>query len=109
MKLTDLVNACQLTVLTGDDQLDREIDGCYIGDLLSWAMGKVKENNVWITVMGNINAIAVAVLGDAACIVLVDNAPLDEAAKAKAEQQDVVVLSTSRSAFEVAAQVAEMF
>ena len=33
---------------------DREIDGAYIGDLLSWVMGKASQGNVWITIMSNI-------------------------------------------------------
>ena len=63
---------------------DREISHVYIGDLLSWVMSRAKEDNVWLTVMGNINSIGVAVLADVACIVLTENAPLDDNAKEKA-------------------------
>ena len=34
---------------------EREIDGVYIGDLLSWVMGKAESGNIWITIMSNIN------------------------------------------------------
>ena len=83
MTIQDLVQRCELQVLTGSALLDRTVRGCYIGDLLSWAMGKVRVDNAWLTVMGNVNAVAVAVLADAACIVLVDNATLDPEAEKK--------------------------
>ncbi|MDD5953022.1 MAG: DRTGG domain-containing protein [Oscillospiraceae bacterium] len=108
MNIRQLVEACDLQVLTCPEQTDREITGCYIGDLLSWAMGKVRCGDVWLTVMGNINAIAVSVLADAACIVLVDNAALDQEAAEKAAQQEVVVLRAKQNAYELAIKIAEM-
>ena len=108
MKIKELAEACGLAVCTGEENLEKEITGCYIGDLLSWAMGKVQAGDVWLTVMGNVNAIAVAVLADAACIVMVDNAVLDDAAKAKAAEQGVVVLSAKQSAYTLAKTISEM-
>ena len=68
-----------------EGEMDREITGCYIGDLLSWVMGRAPEDSAWLTVMGNINSIAVATLADVSCIVLVENAALDENAAQKAD------------------------
>ena len=34
---------------------DREITGVYIGDLLSWVMGRAKSGDAWLTIMSNIN------------------------------------------------------
>lgn len=48
---------------------DREISGVYIGDLLSWVMGRAKAGDAWITIMSNINIVAVASLADVACII----------------------------------------
>lgn len=108
MKIKELAQACGLTVCVGGEDLTGEITGCYIGDLLSWAMGKVCAGDVWLTVMGNVNAVAVAVLADAACIVLVDNAVLDDIAKAKAAEQGVIVLQTEQSAFTLSKTISEM-
>ena len=58
--------------------------------------------------MGNVNAIAVASLADAACIVLTDNASLDEEARIKAQQQDILVLGSEKSSYELGAQLAEL-
>ena len=85
MTVHQLKESLELTVLV-EQEIDKEITGCYIGDLLSWAMSRIKTGDVWLTVMGNVNAIAVAVLSDAACIILTDAAALDEEAKEKAQQ-----------------------
>ena len=61
MKIKDLADKLNLKVLTPYDE-DKNVTGCYSGDLLSWVMSRAKEGDVWLTVMGNVNAVAVAVL-----------------------------------------------
>ncbi len=53
-------------------------------------MGRAKAGDAWLTVMGNISALAVASLADTACIILTENAWLDEDAKRKADQGDLL-------------------
>ena len=101
MTVKTLCDELGWTVLTEGD-LSREITGCYCGDLLSWVMSKAQDGDCWLTVMGNINAVAVAVLTDCACIVLTENATLDDEAKARAEQQDVTILTTELNAYQAA-------
>ena len=69
MTVRDLAERLQLKILAGEDATDRDVQGCYTGDLLSWVMGRAQEGDAWLTVMGNINAIAVATLADTACII----------------------------------------
>ena len=99
MTVKTLCDELGWTVLTEGD-LSREITGCYSGDLLSWVMSKAQDGDCWLTVMGNINAVAVAVLTDCACIVLTENAALDDEPKARAEQQDVTILTTALNAYQ---------
>ena len=98
-----------LTVLAGDDALDKVIDGCYCGDLLSWVMSRGKEGNVWITVMGNINSIAVAVLNDFSCIILSENAALNEDAKLRAQAENIPVLQSCKNTYELAKEFSQIF
>ena len=107
MKIKDFADKLNLKVLTDYDS-EREITGCYSGDLLSWVMSRAKEGDVWLTVMGNVNAVAVAVLTDCACIVLTENAPLDEQAKQKAEMQGVCFLQSEKNAYELAVEISEI-
>jgi predicted transcriptional regulator len=102
MTVEQLAKELDLTPAAGVDELDREVTGGYCGDLLSWVMGRAQEGDAWITVMGNLNAIAVAVLADTACIILAEDAALDEDAKQRADQQGVPVLKSSRHSYELA-------
>lgn len=81
---------------------DREIKNVYIGDLLSWVMGKAQEDDAWITIMSNINVVAVASLADTACVILAENVILDEATIKAAEDKGINILSTSQSAYQIA-------
>ena len=90
-----------LQVLVAGD-LSREIGGGYCGDLLSWVMSRAQSDDCWFTVMGNVNAVAVSVLADCACIVLCENAALDEDAKIKAREQSVNVLASEENAYTLA-------
>ena len=107
MTVKQFAEQANLTVAVDGDALSREIKSGYCGDLLSWVMGRAEADCAWMTVMGNVNAIAVAVLTDIACIVLCENAVLDDAAREKAVQQGVAVLTTEQPIFAVAKTLAE--
>ncbi len=107
MKVNELIGELGLTVLTEGD-LEKECEGCYSGDLLSWVMSRAKENDVWLTVMGNVNAVAVAVLTDCACIVLTENAALDDAAKERALQQGITILRSAENAYELSVRISKL-
>lgn len=94
-------------VAAGGDGLKGEATGCYCGDLLSRVMVGAPEGCVWITVMGNVNAVAVAAMTGAACILLAEDAKPDESALEKALQKGIVILQSGRTAFELAAAVHE--
>ena len=104
MTVKEFADKLALKVLVEGD-MEREITGCYIGDLLSWVMGRAPEDCAWLTVMGNINSIAVATLADVSCIVLTENAALDENARAKAEMHDVNILLAQENSYQVAVRL----
>ena len=107
MTVKEIVNKLDLKILTEGD-MDRTVEGGYCGDLLSWVMGRAESGDCWFTVMGNINAVAVSVLADCACIVLTENAVLDEDAKKKAEIQGVTILSTEENTYTMAKKLGEI-
>lgn len=108
MTVQNLIDDFSLEVLCGGaDAAQKEITGGYCGDLLSWVMSKAQEGDCWLTVMGNVNSIGVAVMTDVACILLTENAAFDEDAKLRAEQNGVIVLRSSENAFDLAVKIAE--
>ena len=104
MRVSDLIKALDLTVLTPDFE-DRSVTGCYIGDLLSWVMGKAQQGDVWITIMNNINIVAVAALTDCACILLCEGVAATPEIIAKAATEDIIILSSEKTAFELAKSI----
>ncbi len=81
---------------------DKEIKGGYTGDLLSWVMGRVCEGDAWITIMSNINIVAVASLSDIACIILAENVTLDDNVLDTAKSKSINILSSEKSSYEIA-------
>lgn len=107
MDVKELVEKLDLRVLCGED-LERKVSGCYCGDLLSWVMSRANEGDIWLTVMGNINSVGVAVLADVACIVLTENAALDSDALSRAKQNDVIILQTDKNSYQMAAAISKL-
>jgi predicted transcriptional regulator len=105
MTVSLLCKALLLRCLAGEGGLENKVTGCYVGDLLSWVMVRVREADAWVTVMGNVNAIAVAALNEAACVILCEGATLDADAKARADQNAIPVLCGEKSAFELAVAI----
>ena len=101
MTVNELCDSCSFEKICVPDG-DKEVSGAYIGDLLSWVMGRANEANAWITIMNNINVIAVASLSDVACVILAEGVTLDDSLKETAIQKEINFLSSSLPAFETA-------
>ena len=81
---------------------DREIHGAYAGDLLSWVMGRAEADNVWFTIMSNINVVAVASLADVSCVILTEGVTLPEDVLSAAKQKGINGCSTELTTFQAA-------
>ena len=68
MTIKELIDSGLFKTINVGDGTDRNISGLFCCDLLSIAMSKAPEDSVWVTVMGNINTLAVAALCDVGCI-----------------------------------------
>lgn len=102
MMVSELREALDLRLVTKEDYDDREVTGCYIGDLLSWVMGRAEPGDAWITIMSNINIAAVASLADAACVILAEGVVPDPGVKEKCDMQDIIILGSDKTAYELA-------
>ena len=108
MKLTtqELLSCPSFSPVCGGE--DRPVEGIYCCDLLSLVMGRAKAGDCWITVMGNVNAVAVATLADAACILLAEGMAFDPAAVERARQQGIALLRTELPVYEAARLVEQL-
>lgn len=105
MKVTELAYMDNIKVLNEGTHPEREITVPFCCDLLSIAMGKLPAGAAWVTVMGNINTLAVAALADASCIILAEGVGLDELALNKAKEQGITVFATDRAIFDTALNI----
>ena len=87
---------------------EREVLGGHVGDLLSWVMGRAEEGDAWVTIMSNLNVVAVASLRDVACVVLAAGVVLDEKDLRTAEEKGVNVLNSPLPAFELCEKIGEL-
>ncbi len=102
MKIKDLIQDGCFRLLNEGGKTDREISGPFCCDLLSIAMGRMPADSAWVTVMGNVNTLAVTTLADASCIILAEGSHLDDAALARAREQEITVFLTDLPIFDAA-------
>lgn len=106
MTVLDLSKRLDLTILSGLEAASgRTVGGCYIGDLLSWVMGRCKKDDVWITVQTNLNVLAVAFLADCACVLLPEGIEAPHPFLERAAAENIIVLSSPETAFSLALKI----
>lgn len=104
MKINDIIASGKFSAVSVSNE-EREINGIYIGDLLSWVMGRAQADNAWITIMSNINIVAVASLVDVACIILAEGVELDASVIETAKAKGINILGTQLPAYEAAMEL----
>ena len=107
MTVKDVMHQLSLTPLALPDE-GREVVGAYVGDLLSWVMGRAKADQALVTIMTNVNVVAVASLLDLSMVVVCDNAMPDGDVISTANAKQVNLLSYSRSAYELCAALSKL-
>lgn len=108
MNIGNVMEVLGAKALTSAPDVNKEISGCYVCDLLSLAMGKVQAGNIWITVQANVNIAAVASLTEASCVLVAENMAVEDSVIKKAEEQDVIILRTEKNAYESAVEIGKM-
>ena len=101
MKLNDLVKEFGLEVRSGDGMLDVEVTGGYVSDLLSDVLAHAEDGVIWVTLHIHQNIVAVASHKGLSGIVLVQGRQPEKDTVAKAEEENIPILVTSLSAFEL--------
>lgn len=82
---------------------EHPVRGAYAGDLLSWVMRRAQEDEAWMTIMSNRNIVAVAILVNAAAIVLTEGVTPDEGVAALALERGVNLLGSAEATLETGA------
>jgi len=106
MTVSEVCGKLDAVLICGEAQ--KSFSGVYVGDLLSRAMSRVKEDNIWVTIMSNVNVIAVATLTEPAAVVLAEDVSLQDDALEGAKENSITVLRSPLSAYEICARLHEI-
>lgn len=102
MTINELTKCDFLDLLCEGDDSDRAVKKVYCCDLLSIAMSRAPADSAWVTVMANMNTLAVASLADVSCVILAEGTVLDDICLAKAQSQGICVFRTELPVFDAA-------
>jgi len=71
-------------------------------------MANGKKDGLWITVQAHMNIVAIASLHDMACIVVPESIEVPESTLSKAEEEQVIILSSDQDAFTLAQKLSAL-
>ena len=108
MVLKEIVEKMALKVKTESSNMDREVTGGYVSDLLSDVIAKSQKGNLWITLQLHPNIVAVATLKELAGIIIIGGKEPAGDTLAKAEKENVIILTSPLPAFEAAGQLYQL-
>lgn len=108
MKVKDIVEALNLKVVSGANGLDREVEGCYVSDLLSDVMGNAEMGNIWITLQTHKNVMAIASLKELAAVILVKGLTANEDTINQSNEENIPFLSTEEETFDIAGKIYQL-
>ncbi len=109
MNLQQIIDKLQLTPLTDPKDFASIVPtGGYTSDLLSCVMTGAKSQNLWITLQAHINIVAVAALLDLSAVIITEGAMPDEKTIAKANQEEIILLSTPGPTYSVIGNLWDM-
>lgn len=86
----------------------REVQGGYAGDLLSWVMGRVPTDAAWVTIMSNVNVVAVAVLRDVAMVIVAEGSDIPAEVVTRAAEQEVNLYAASADVYTLCAALSRL-
>jgi|SRR6056297_315924 len=106
MKLSKILEQLPTKELTNYKDID--IVDAYTSDLLSDVIANSKENQLWITLHGHQNVVAVALLKDLAGIVITGGYKPDSSMLDKAKSENVAVFTTELKSFEFSGKLYQL-
>ena len=108
MTIQELLEKTGWKLITTELDTSTEVTGAYCGDLLSWVMGKGESGQVWITVQGHMNVIAVALLREFSAVIIADNANIPEDMIEKANEEKLILIESGLPSYETAKTLVEL-
>lgn len=105
MDIGTIAEKLNLKLMSAPDMKSNNVTGGYTGDLLSDVMANSHGGDIWITRQIHQNIVAIATLKEHAGIILVNSCEPAKDTLEKAVRENVPILITDLSAFEVTGRI----
>ena len=105
MTLKEIAEKFSLEIVSGEANLDREVEHGYVSDLMSDVIANAGKGDLWITLQVHVNIVAVAVMKGLAGIVLIGGRRPEEATLAKAKTEQLPIMVSQLSAYGIAGRL----
>ena len=104
MTIQELFSHLSVEVLC-EGERGREISRGVTGDLLSFVMGSAPPSSAWVTILGHLNVVAVAVLREIPCIIVAGGKVPDHQMVSRCIQENIALGVSPESAFSLCARM----
>lgn len=108
MKLSEIVETLDLETVSGESNLDKDVEHGYLSDILSDVMSKAPKAAIWITHQTHENILALVYFRGLAGVILPEDLSLEEQAIKKAGEKNIPVFRSNMSAFDIAGKLYEL-
>jgi hypothetical protein len=109
MNLQQIMDALDLKPLTEGKDFSQVSPTCgYASDLLSCVMAGAARKSLWVTLQAHGNIVAVAALLDLSAIIITENAQPEASTILKANEEGIILLSSSLPTFQICGRLWEM-
>lgn len=108
MNVREVIDALDLTVFSGEENLNTEVTGGVISDILSDVMAQAQKGAIWVTHQTHENVLAIIFFKSLACIILPSGLCLEENAAKKAAEKKLTVLQSNLPAFQIVGQLYDL-
>ena len=108
MNLKQIITEIDFKILSRElDFSTIEVSNGYVSDLMSCVMAGASKNDLWVTLQSHSNIVAIAALLDLSAIIITEDSQPNEETIAKANQENIILLSTPLSSFNVVGKLWE--
>ena len=108
MKLNQIVEKLNLEARVAVNNLDAKVRNGYVSDLMSDVLANCKENDLWITLQIHPNIVAIASIKGLSGVVIINGREPEEETVKKAEEENISILVSTMSAFELSGKLYAM-
>ncbi len=109
LNLQEVIDTLELRAITNPQDFTQVVPhGGYASDLLSCVMAGARQSNIWVTLQAHINVVAVAALTEVSAVIVTEGAQPEDAVIERANQQGVVLLSSSAPTYQVVGRLWEL-